>query len=177
MIIEKVTGRSYRTEIDQRITRPLALQDTRLPGSSPFITGPHSHGCEPVEKMDGTRVPVDYTTVKMSIAGATGEIISTTADLDRFFRTLLGGGLLRPAELREVTDDPSGTGWGLGLETATLPCGTIVGHGGGPPGYRTISFHTLDGSRQVTLDWTDWGTDADADPVAFALMTAALCPS
>ncbi len=57
------------------------------------------------------------------------------------------------------------------------PCGTIVGHGGGPPGYRTISFHTLDGSRQVTLDWTDWGTDADADPVAFALMIAALCPS
>ncbi|MFD8766342.1 serine hydrolase domain-containing protein [Streptomyces mirabilis] len=177
MIIEKVTGRSYRTEIDQRIIRPLALRDTRLPGSSPFLTGPHSHGYEPVEKEDGTLVPVDYTTVNMSIAGAAGEIISTTADLDHFFRTLLSGGLLRPAELREMTADTSGDGWGLGLEMATLPCGIIVGHGGGTPGYRTISFHTLDGTRQVTVDWTDWGTDADASPAALALMTAALCPS
>ncbi|MFJ8143117.1 serine hydrolase domain-containing protein [Streptomyces sp. NPDC096013] len=177
MIIEKVTGRSYRTEIDQRIIRPLGLRDTRLPGSSPFITGPHSHGYEPVEKADGTLVPVDYTTVNMSIAGAAGEIISTTADLDRFFRTLLNGGLLHPAELREMTADPSGRGWGLGLEIAVLPCGTIVGHGGGTPGYRTVSFHTLDGTRQVTVDWTDWGTDADASPAALALMTAALCPS
>ncbi|WP_055525283.1 hypothetical protein [Streptomyces graminilatus] len=62
---------------------------------------------------------------------------------------------------------------------ATLPCGTIVGHGGGTPGYRTISFHTLDGAHQVTVDWTDWSTDADADagPAAFVLMTSALCPS
>ncbi|MBK6012859.1 serine hydrolase [Streptomyces sp. MBT53] len=175
MIIEKVTGRSYRTEIDQRIIRPLGLRDTRLPGSSPFLTGPHSHGYEPVEKADGTLVPVDYTTVNMSVAGAAGEIISSTADLDRFFRTLLSGGLLRPAELREMTADPSGGGWGLGLEIATLPCGTIVGHGGGTPGYRTVSFHTLDGTRQVTVDWTDWGTDAG--PAALALLTAALCPS
>ncbi|MFJ3777806.1 serine hydrolase domain-containing protein [Streptomyces sp. NPDC090075] len=177
MIVEKVTGRSYRTEIEQRVIRPLGLRDTRLPGSSPFITGPHSHGYEPVEKADGTLVPVDYTTVNMSVAGAAGEIISTTADLDRFFRTLLGGGLLRPAELREMTADPSGGGWGMGLEIATLPCGTIVGHGGGTPGYRTISFHTLDGTSQVTVDWTDWGTDADAGPATLALMTAALCPA
>ncbi|GGR85071.1 hypothetical protein GCM10010269_25210 [Streptomyces humidus] len=76
-----------------------------------------------------------------------------------------------------MTADTSGNGWGLGLEMATLPCGTIVGHGGGTPGYRTISFHTLDGTRQVTVDWTDWGTDADATPAALALMTTALCPS
>lgn len=177
MIVEKVTSRSYGTEIDQRIIRPLGLRDTRLPGSSPFITGPHSHGYEPVETADGTLVPVDWTTVNMSVAGAAGEIISTIADLDRFFRTLLGGGLLRPADLREMTADPSGGGWGLGLEIATLPCGTIVGHGGDTPGYRTISFHTLDGTRQVTVDWTDWGTDADAGPAALALMTGALCPS
>jgi D-alanyl-D-alanine carboxypeptidase len=177
MIIERVTGRSYRTEIDQRIIRPLGLRDTRLPGSSPFIAGPHSHGYEPVKNADGTLVPVDYTTVNMSIAGAAGEIISTTVDLDRFFRTLLSGGLLQPGELREMTADASGGGWGLGLEIATLPCGTIVGHGGGTPGYRTISFHTLDGTRQITVDWTDWGTEADAGPAALALMTAALCPS
>ncbi|MEU2776178.1 hypothetical protein ABZ646_25410 [Streptomyces sp. NPDC007162] len=127
----------------------------------------------------GTLVPVDDTTVNMSVAGAAGEIISSTADLDHFFRTLLSGDLLRPAELREMTADPSGGGWGLGLEIATLPCGTIVGHAGGTRGYRTISFHTLDGTSQVPVDWTDWGTDADADagPAALALMTAALCPA
>ncbi|MDQ1064859.1 hypothetical protein [Streptomyces canus] len=74
-----------------------------------------------------------------------------------------------------MTTDTSGDGWALGLEMATLPCGTIVGHGGGTPGYRTISFPALDGIRQVTVDWTDWGTDAS--PATLALMTAALCPS
>ncbi|MFC9843004.1 serine hydrolase domain-containing protein [Streptomyces sp. NPDC060223] len=177
MIVERVTGRSYRTEIDQRVIRPLGLRDTRLPGSSTFITGPHSHGYEPVEKGDRSVVPVDYTTVNMSIAGPAGEIISTTADLDHFFRALLSGGLLRPAELHEMTTDTSGAGRGLGLETATLPCGTIAGHGGGAPGYRTVSFHSLDGARQVTVNWTDWGPDTDASPAALALMTAALCPS
>ncbi|GAA0313789.1 serine hydrolase domain-containing protein [Streptomyces turgidiscabies] len=155
---------------------PLGLRNTRLPGSSPFNAGPHSHGYEPMSRGDGPLLPVDYTTVNMSVGGAAGEIISTTADLDHFFRALLSGGLLRPAELRETTADTSGDGWGLGLETAALPCGTIVGHGGGTPGYRTISFHTPDGSRQATVDWTDWGTDADAGPAALSLMTVALYP-
>ncbi|MEV1007997.1 serine hydrolase domain-containing protein [Streptomyces sp. NPDC049881] len=174
MLVDEVTGHDYRTEIDRRVLRPLGLDDTRMPGSSPFLRGPHSHGYEALETPYGT-LPLDYTTVNMSVAGAAGEIVSTTADLDRFFAALLGGELLEPAELREMTTDSLDDGWGLGVELVDLPCGPAVGHAGGAPGYSTASYHSADGTRQVTVSWTDWG--GDADDVSLDMVTAALCPA
>ncbi len=86
MITEEVTGRSYRTEIDQRIIRPLGLRDTRLPQTLPPPTRPHSHGYEPVEESGGTLVPSTTPPSTCPSPGAAGEIVSTTADLDHFFR-------------------------------------------------------------------------------------------
>ncbi|MFF2626647.1 serine hydrolase domain-containing protein [Kitasatospora griseola] len=173
-LIERTTGDSYATEIDRRILRPLGLRDTRLPGSSPALPGPHAHAYEPAALPDGSVRPVDFTVVNLSIAAAAGDLVSTTADLDRFYAALLTGRLLTPALLRAMTD-PSAGGWGLGLELADLPCGPIAGHGGGAAGYHTLSFHSLDGSRQVTLDWTAWGP-GDPLPAARALLAWALCP-
>jgi D-alanyl-D-alanine carboxypeptidase len=107
------------------------------------------------------------------MAGAAGEMISTTADLDRFFQALVTGRLLSPAALKDMTD-PHGTGFGLGLEVADLPCGRVVGHGGGGPGFLGLSFITADGARQITLTTTLW--HGDPQPAVLALMTAALCP-
>ncbi|MFD4528348.1 hypothetical protein ACFWP7_31415 [Streptomyces sp. NPDC058470] len=111
-------GSSGRSRLNGRHPPPSAaafapeapgLRDTRLPGSSPFHTGPYSNGYEPLEKGDGTPVPVGYTTVNMSVAGTADEIISTTVDLDHFFRTLLSDDLLRPAELHDMTTDTAAT--------------------------------------------------------------------
>ncbi|MFJ2832269.1 hypothetical protein ACIPC1_32705 [Streptomyces sp. NPDC087263] len=74
-----------------------------------------------MEKGDGTPVPVGYTNVNMSVAGTADEIISTTADLDHFFRTLLSDDLLRPADLHDMTTDTGDDSWGHGPEKATLP--------------------------------------------------------
>ncbi len=175
MLIENATGRSYAAEVERRILRPLGLNSTELPGSSPRLSGPHAHSYESRTLPDGTVRPVDFTTVNLSIAGAAGEIISSTADLDRFFDALLTGRLLAPAQLQVMTDGSTG-GWGLGLELVDLPCGTIAGHGGGAAGFHTLSFHSVDGTRHITVNWTAWGP-GDPQPAARMLLVRALCPT
>jgi D-alanyl-D-alanine carboxypeptidase len=92
-IVERVTGRSYGEEIGRRVIRPLRLRGTWMPETSPWIPGPHPHGYAPVRR-DGEIRLVDFTEVNPSVMDASGELISTTRDLDRFFDALLGG-LLR----------------------------------------------------------------------------------
>ena len=46
-VIKRVTGRSYGKEIERRIIRPLRLRGTEMPGTSPWIHGPHPHGYVP----------------------------------------------------------------------------------------------------------------------------------
>jgi D-alanyl-D-alanine carboxypeptidase len=166
MVIEKVTGHPYRAEIQRRILKPLGLRHTWLPGAFPYLTGPHAHGYLRVERTGQT---VDITTFNPSMAGAAGEIISTTTDLNRFFSALLGGRLLAPARLRQME-----AGYGLGLEAAQLPCGTAYGHGGGTPGYFTVSFTSADHTRQLTLSVATWS--GNPSPAALDLLTTALCP-
>ena len=101
-IIERVTGRSYSKEIERRIIRPLRLHQTTLPGTTPWIRGPHPHGYAPVEDDGGGIRIVDFTEMNPSLFGAGGEMISSARDLQRFFAALLGGRLLdRPTARRD----------------------------------------------------------------------------
>ncbi|MDX3104265.1 serine hydrolase domain-containing protein [Nonomuraea angiospora] len=174
LLIERVTGRPYATEVRERILRPLGMVHTRVPGASPEVPGPHAHAYVPVRK-GGKVVPVDVTRFNPTIAGAAGEIISTTEDLNRFYRALFQGRLL-PAALVKEMQDPGMTkkAYGLGLEPAPLPCGTAWGHGGGAQGYLTVAFSSADGSRQVALSMTSYS--GDPEKAAVALLTSALCP-
>lgn len=169
MIIEKATGRPYGSEITERVLRPLGLKHTWLPGASTRVKGLHPHAYVAVGKK-----PVDVTTLNPTMAGAAGSIISTTADLNTFFRALLGGKLLPPAQLKAMTDAGTTKEYGLGLEVVPLPCGTAYGHGGGIVGYLTVSYTSADGSRQVSLAMTP--LKGDPKVAVTALLTKALCP-
>ena len=80
------------------------------------------------------------TALSPTLLGAAGAMISTARDVARFFRALLSGRLLAPAQLRAMkTIDPVATGgirdsglrgggWGLGLLRERFPCGTAWGH-------------------------------------------------
>ncbi len=172
MIIEAVTGRSYGDEITRRILRPLRLHDTRLPGTRQVIHRAHAHVYVPSDR--DWNGPVDITQMNPTIAGAAGEIISTTADLNRFYRALVQGRLLRPAELAEMTE-PHDAGIGMGLEILELPCGRAVGHGGGGPGFFGMSFTMTDGSRQITATTTVW--KGHPGRALATMLQGALCPS
>ncbi|MBF9128490.1 beta-lactamase family protein [Plantactinospora sp. S1510] len=160
LVIERVTGNHYATEVQRRILRPLGLAGTELPGIHPYIAGPHSHGYLPVQR-DGTYQPVDITAFNPSAAGASGELLTSAADLNRFYRALLTGRLLRPAQLAQMKTSWS-TGaradYGLGLQTRRLATGTTVwGHGGEIFGYEAASWSTEDGTRQLTVAVNPWG--------------------
>jgi D-alanyl-D-alanine carboxypeptidase len=147
LVVERVTGNSYATEAEHRILRPLGLRDTEFPGRNPHIAGPHLRGY----LWDGGREPVDVTVFDHSFAGAAGEILSSAADLNRFYGALMSGRLLGPAQLTEMRT-VRGTGYGLGIAMRQLPDGTTLwGHNGGTFGFETFSWTTGDGGRQVTV--------------------------
>ncbi|WP_159079381.1 serine hydrolase [Plantactinospora sp. BC1] len=174
LLLERITGRPATAEVTRRVLRPLGLHRTYFPGTERRIDGPHSAGYVPW--VDGTLR--DFSVYNMSWAWMVGDIVSTTADVNRFFRALLGGRLLRPAELaqmrRTVPADPTvpdGAQYGLGLLGVPLPSGPVWGHDGVVLGHQTISLHSPDGRRQVTvaLNATHYWVPGQPDPIGEAL--------
>ncbi|MEU1285151.1 hypothetical protein [Kitasatospora sp. NPDC005856] len=80
-------------------------------------------------------------------------------------RALLGGHLLRPAELaamKETTTHGEGRSYGLGLQRLDTPCGPFRGHAGGNPGYSTMMLSSPDGARQYAADATVYDVPDEA---------------
>ena len=146
LIVEKVTGRSLESEVSRRILRPLKLRDTYFEGADPVIRGPHMHAYVPWPPDGELR---DFTRYNMSWAWGAGDIVSTAADLNTFFRALLTGKVLSKRLLAQMQTTVEG-GYGLGLYRVDLPCGTFWGHDGGTIGHQTISWHSADGRTQMT---------------------------
>ena len=169
-IIEKATGASYGDEVNRRLIKPLHLKGTEMPGTSTRIRGPHPHGYFPTD--EGL---LDFTEMNPSIFGAGGELISTTADLNRFFAALFGGELL-PAHLLDEMKKPAveGRAYGLGLAWRDTPCGIVYGNDGDSLTYQTWSFSALDGRHQVTVALTPNFT-GDADDTIDAFLDRAIC--
>jgi D-alanyl-D-alanine carboxypeptidase len=157
LIVRKATGHAYAREVENRILRPLRLWNTEVPGTDATINKPHAHGYEPIER-DGAVVPLDFTDLNPSMAYAAGEIVSTTADLNRFYRSLLAGKLLRRPQLAEMLANPVGElAYGLGIYQQPLPGGpTLWGHSGGIFGYLSYSFSTPDAATQLTVSVNPW---------------------
>lgn len=177
MLIEKVTGHPYGEEINRRIIRRLGLHHTTVPGDDPDIPGMHPQGYT----RPGPSGLVDMTEFNPSIAGASGAMISSGADLDRFLSALFDGRLLRPAELRAMkttrpTGDPSGRAYGLGLQSTPLPCGGLYwGHDGDIFGFATMSGATPDGRTVTVMVNLDPGGSSGQKADMRAALTTALC--
>lgn len=178
MLIRKVTGHSYGKEVRRRILRPLGLHATYVPGDRAWIPGPHPNGY--VRPGDDAPL-IEMTEFNPSVAAASGDMISSGADVSRFFDALLHGRLLRPAQLREMMTTRSTGGaneraYGLGLESKRLPCGGVYwGHGGDVFGFQTLGGATMGGRRAtVMVNLDPGGTDAQDDD-AQAAIGAALC--
>jgi CubicO group peptidase (beta-lactamase class C family) len=178
MLIEKVTGHSYGGEIRRRIIKPLGLRATSVPGDASAISGPHPRG---YVRPDAEATLMDVTAINPSVAGASGEMISSARDLNRFLDALVSGELLRPAQLKEMKTpsqaaSSSGREYGLGLERWALPCGgEYWGHGGDIFGYETAGGATADGRQATVMVNVDpGGTQAQDDDMRAAVETA-LC--
>ncbi|MFG2559957.1 serine hydrolase domain-containing protein [Streptomyces sp. NPDC048496] len=183
MIIEKVTDRPWHQEVENRVLKPLGMDHTYLPGSTPTLRRPHANG---YVFPSGKRV--DVTKVILPDPGA---YVSTTADVNRFFQALLGGELLPQARLAEMQDTvpvneemqlfwPHGR-YGLGLANRPLSCGgSYWSHEGGDGGYITLNGATDDGSRTVTVSMSTALNDSPdnalrQEQAASNLVDRALC--
>jgi D-alanyl-D-alanine carboxypeptidase len=168
LVVQQVTGRSYAAEAERRLIAPLRLTGTSFPGSRTSLPSPHGRAYT-----SGGR---DVTELDPRVAGAAGELVTTLADLNRFYAALLGGELLRPHWMREMLDTRAAQGlYGMGLFPVRLPCGTTVwGHNGIISGSFVRTAATVDGRRVLTYRVnTTAVTDPGLEP---RLLTAEFCP-
>ncbi|WP_316740992.1 serine hydrolase domain-containing protein [Streptomyces sp. MK7] len=159
MLIEKVTGDSYAHQAQVRIFGPLGMRHTSFPaGADPRVHGAHNRG---YDWIDGKLV--DVTDWNMSDRWAAGDMISTTADLQRLLVALFRGRVVPEPQLREMFTVPGlpGARYGAGLERIELNGKVIWGKTGSRPGYATAIAATRDLSRTLVYDVT--ATDAKGD--------------
>lgn len=168
MVIQKATGHSYAREIERRILRPLHMDSTTLPGTRPRVPGPSGRAYSKLTgELGGPAEPnsptYDVTELNPSLAGAAGEMVSNTIDLNRFYQALLSGRLLHRRQLAEMTKtepikEMPAVSYGLGLMKIKLSCGVDVwGHSGGIQGSISQTVATTDGGHVLSLNFNgDW---------------------
>lgn len=159
LVLQRVTGQSPEAYITRNVIRPAGLRHTYFP-TTPALRGPHPGMYESF--FGYIDPPRDYSTYDMSWASTAGALVSTTQDLNTFYRKLLGGRLLSPASLRAMkttvpVEEPQPGGeeqmrYGLGLYTLRMPSGKWYwGHDGAVFGAGTWSLATEDGRRQISI--------------------------
>jgi D-alanyl-D-alanine carboxypeptidase len=148
LIIERVTGHRLADELGHRILGPLHLRDTSFPVNASVIAGSHANGAALVQGKVR-----DVTVLNPSGTWGAGNIVSTATDIAHFWRALLGGRLLAPAQLAAMKTtvpliEGSTVRYGLGIFRWPSACGPLWGHGGDIAGYSNRFQNTEDGKRQ-----------------------------
>ena len=134
LVIEKVTGRSYAEELEQRVLDPLGLSRTELPTTRRLA-----------DLDDGGYNP--------NLPWAAGAIVSNAHDLSRFYSALLSGRILSAASLETMKDTAKyGVfGTGLGIFSTDLACGRSFGHLGYIVDYQTLVTASEEGDRVAVV--------------------------
>ena len=131
LVLEEAAGAPLGELLRRRVFEPEGLRETTFePGR---VRGAHLHGYErPAHQGVATGSLRDTSGRSARSAWAAGAVVSTAADLDRFFARLLGSDLGR--RMRPHGNDR----YGLGLARFETPCGPVVGHTGNLLGMLTV---------------------------------------
>ncbi|SES39951.1 serine hydrolase domain-containing protein [Actinokineospora terrae] len=160
LIAETVAKRPLARLVAERITGPLRLRDTFL-AADPRVGPNHVHGY--LRSPEGEYT--DTTSWSPTMQGAAGAMVSTPADVSRFYRALLSGELLDQRQLQEmlttVRVEERNGGYGLGIYYIDTRCGRVWGHAGDFPGHHTIAYQDRSGRRSAVLEVA---TDVDQEP-------------
>lgn len=184
MIIESVTGRDWRAEVQSRIAEPLGLQHTFDPGDQVDLPSPHARG---YEQFASGEPLIDVTSMNQTWADAAGSLVTTTADLAKFWQALQQGALLEPDQMAALHDTiPAppfeelwpGTRYGLGIMWFPTSCGGgYWSHGGDTMGFATRNAVSDDGSRVAIISLSTQRADTALATVeeTFQLMDEIMC--
>ena len=157
LMVETATGITYEEALAREVSGPLGLVATTLP-RGPQLPAPLIRGYE----IDDDAPPLDLSeSFAAGWAWASGGIVSTPADLNRFIRGYVGNALFGDAVAEEQrrfiqggTSDPIGPGHnaaGLALFRYRTRCGTVYGHTGNIFGYTQFAAASEDGTRSATV--------------------------
>ncbi|MFF8234435.1 serine hydrolase domain-containing protein [Streptomyces caelestis] len=166
-VIEKATGNDYGDEIDRRIIAPLHLTSTSVPTTRVTLPRPSSRAYSKLAETD-TGPTYDVTELNARLAYGSGQMVSGSADLNRFYSALLRGRLLPPEQLKKmkttVRSSRETSRYGLGLVDRKLSCGVHVwGHDGGISGSNSDAVTTEDGRRTLAVNFNgDWSGSTEA---------------
>ncbi|MFF5210556.1 serine hydrolase domain-containing protein [Streptosporangium sp. NPDC000396] len=189
-IIEKVTGNGYAEEVERRVIRPLGLTHTYVrPSTDTGYPDPHPRAYSNLFYKDGADLaavtpenweslieepslpPLDVTEFNSSLAWSAGDVVSTTGDMIRFVNAMASGGLLPPAQHRQMwtTVSTEGGHWmpharyGLGLfefDKQATGGRTLRGVGGSLWGSWFFAVGTPDGQHTIAVhtntEWKTW---------------------
>ncbi|MFI6285632.1 serine hydrolase domain-containing protein [Streptomyces sp. NPDC051018] len=155
-LLEQVTGTTAEQYIARNIIERAGLRDTELP-AGPYVDGPHSQLYEAWFGMIDP--PRDYSVYDMSWVGPAASLISTVADLNRFYGLLLAGEIVSPSSLAQmqrsvpvISQEGKTIDYGLGLHPMEGPGqGTFWGHGGTVWGGGALAMTRADGMRQMAV--------------------------
>jgi D-alanyl-D-alanine carboxypeptidase len=140
----------------------LAFQPAERPRAPLAHTYWYPHGlADPVDTSDGTPfVPNARFAAMASTAGAIG---GTVPSLARWGHQLLGGHILEPASLREMTKFHAGAwqGYGLGLARDSFDGREAWGHGGDGLGSHTEFWHLRAANLTIVTTWNDDALDRE----------------
>jgi D-alanyl-D-alanine carboxypeptidase len=171
LMVEAASGLPYEEVLATKVYAPLGLTSTSLPAGLTL----------PAPTMRGYALlpggaPEDATeSFAPGWAWASGGIVSTPADANRFIRGYAAGeetspfGVLAQYRFRKGSSEPPGPGTnhaGLALFRYKTKCGTMYGHTGNTAGYTQFVAATRDGKRSVTVS-ANAQIVPKSDPVRF----------
>lgn len=169
LMIEQVTGRSWATELQDRIFDPVGMRHTTARAFDPDPLRLSSY-----QSQDGDLV--DVTHARFKPKGESG-VVSTTADMIAFMKALLvDRTLLSDAMYDQMTDfRPAGGGFshGLGLWQISVGGDTVIGRGGGALGTSSGTWYNPATGTFVAMAATSDAAEANADARAFGAVVAA----
>ncbi len=158
LIVAAASGHPYPAELRRVLTKPVGLGRTYL-RSAPTVPAPVIHGYA------GTPNGLADVTNEVDFGGwawASGGVVSTPANLNRFARAYIPG----PAALSGFipgNSEPRGPGdnsVGMAVFRYRTPCGTVFGHTGSILGYTQFLAASRNGRRSVTFTINSQYTDS-----------------
>ncbi len=143
-LIEKISGQSYGSFLQQNIFKPLGMNDSGYDSNSEIIqhraSGYHLGKSEPENS--------DYYDVSLRFSA--GGIYSTTEDLLRWEQGLFGGKLLFSASLKKMTT-PFKDDYACGLAVSDIDGHRAIDHGGAMDGFNSDMVYYPDDKLSVIV--------------------------
>ena len=156
LMVQAATGKSYESELSERVARPLGLTRTSLPRDA-AMPAPLIHGYD----VEPPKAPEDVTgVIAAGWSWASGGIVSTMDDASTFIRAYARGattsGPLHQAQFafRAGSSEPPGPGQnaaGLAIFRYQTSYGTVYGHTGNTLGYTQFLAASKDGTRSAVV--------------------------